>query len=386
MFLAGFIAITLIADESPYLCAAVPGCSLFIAVIALISGGGSVVLLPAALIFLLSVFKQRFFCRWMCPAGSCFELAGKGVTGGNWMEKVPRLGSWLLFVGVGAAIIGFPLFIVFDPLAIFSAAFGWVRDELTLWEKAGALVFPLMVVVAVVAKGLWCGRVCPLGALQDFVALPVIWIGAGVSLVGGCSEEMGLRKHKTFDSGRRLFIGLGVGAGYRLFLNPVNTGCKCAPIRPPAIRGEAIFTRLCVRCGACARACPGQIIRQSGFESGFAGLLAPEIDFTRGECPPTCIRCGQACPSGAIPKFTEAKKYDRPMGLAKVNMRTCLLAVDHECGVCLNACPHHALEIKWDPVNMTSTLIVDKARCTGCGTCQYVCPVEPVAIVVCALR
>jgi MinD superfamily P-loop ATPase len=70
------------------------------------------------------------------------------------------------------------------------------------------------------------------------------------------------------------------------------------------------------------------------------------------------------------------------MGVAVVDNQTCRLALHKECGVCLNVCQYQALDLEWDPVEMISTLVVDGGLCTGCGSCQYVCPVDPVAIVI----
>jgi len=378
IFLAGFIAIIWTSSEPPFLHAAVLACSPFLALVALVTGGCSLILLPATLVFLVMIFKKRFFCRWVCPAGSCFEAVGNQFSDRGWVAAIPPLGLWFLFIGLGAAAIGFPLFIVLDPLAIFSGAFNWVRHDLTLWEKTGAMVFPVMVFMAAAVPWLWCGRLCPLGALQDVVFLPFNWIRLKIQSAGGAP----VRSSWSFDRNRRIFMGLGIGAGYRLLLDPARAGCQNTLIRPPATNGEADLLTLCARCGACARACPEQIIKQSGTENGFAGLLAPEIDFRRGECPAACIQCGQVCPSGAIPEFTIENKYERPMGVAVVDNQTCLLALNKECGICLNVCTFRALDLEWDPVNMISTLVVDKGLCTGCGSCEYVCPVEPAAVVV----
>ena len=51
-----------------------------------------------------------------------------------------------------------------------------------------------------------------------------------------------------------------------------------------------------------------------------------------------------------------------------------------ECGACVGACLHGALDMVWDAENMTSRIIVDAARCTGCGCCEYVCPASTKAI------
>ncbi|MFA7174299.1 MAG: 4Fe-4S dicluster domain-containing protein [Kiritimatiellia bacterium] len=378
LFLVGFTIIIWGADHLPSLHRLVPACSPFLTLMALVTCGCSLLLLPAALILLVVIFKKRFFCRWVCPAGSCFEAVGSQFTKRVWVAKVPPLGLWFLFIGLGAAVMGFPLFIVLDPLAIFSGTFGWVRHDLTQWEKIGAMVFPAMVLMAAAAPWLWCGRLCPLGALQDVVFSLFNWI----KLRACTAVEVSDQTSQSFDRSRRIFMGLGIGVGYRLLLDPIRAGGGSRLIRPPATKGEAGFLALCARCGACARACPEQIIKSSGTEGGFAGLLAPKIDFKNGECSPSCIQCGQVCPSGAIPAFTVENKYERPMGVAVVDNQTCRLALHKECGVCLNVCQYQALDLEWDPVEMISTLVVDGGLCTGCGSCQYVCPVDPVAIVI----
>jgi ferredoxin len=142
----------------------------------------------------------------------------------------------------------------------------------------------------------------------------------------------------------------------------------------------AKFTRLCTRCGACVRTCPAGIIRFGGAGAGWAGVLAPEVSFDGGYCPPSCARCGGVCPSGAIPRFTRQTKHARPMGAVRWNENDCFLSMGRECGACVGACPYGALDLTWDPVNMTSRVVADLALCTGCGCCEYVCPTSPKAI------
>ena len=381
LFLAGFSALAVFADNPARLHGIMAACSPFLALVTLAAGGASLILLPAALFAVIAIFSPRFVCRWICPAGTCFEIAGSKMPKHAWISRLPKIGIWFLALGVGAALVGFPLFLALDPLVIFSSAFGWLRPELTMWEKIAACVFPAMILLAAAAPWLWCGRLCPLGALQDLGVVFRHWtfrIVKRVFLRRG-SEECPMSKH---DPGRRIFLGLGVGALYRLLLNPAKVQGDTTVIRPPVCGGEARFTRLCARCGACVRACPDQIIIQGGMENGFAGLLAPELDFSRAGCAPECTRCGEACPTGAIPKFTEKDKSEHPLGVAVVKRDLCVLTHNRECGVCLNACPHQAIGIGWDPVEMASILTVDEKRCTGCGICEYVCPERPVAIVV----
>ncbi len=381
LLLAGAASLALLCGESPRLQALVPASSPYLALLALLAGGGAgLMLLPAAAAAVASVLKPRFFCRWICPAGTCFEAAGQAgrVLNRNAVSpKLPRMGLWLLGIGAGAALLGYPLFLALDPLALFSAAFIGAGRAANAWEMAAAALFPVLIVVAVVAPGVWCGRLCPLGALQDLLSAVRRWMAG---LAGSVQPRPPV--NSSLAAGRRVFLGLGIGAAYRLLLRPAGAQPRQPVIRPPASGSEARFTRLCARCGACARACPAKIIRQGGMEGGFAGVLAPELDFMRGACGPECLRCGQACPTGAIPQFSADDKFRYPLGTAVVKKELCVLTHDRECGVCMHICPHRAIGIAWDPVGMTSVLRVSSKRCTGCGLCQYVCPEEPRAIVV----
>jgi ferredoxin len=128
------------------------------------------------------------------------------------------------------------------------------------------------------------------------------------------------------------------------------------------------------------RSCPSGIIQFGGAGAGWAGVLAPEVRFDYSYCPPACARCGQVCPSGAIPRFTEKTKFARPMGTAAVDEDACLLGQGRVCGACVGACQYGALDQAWDPVNMAGRIVVDAALCTGCGCCEYVCPALPKAV------
>ena len=343
----------------------VPSLSPFNALLAVAAGAGGLFLLGSLAVAVVCVFWPRAFCRWLCPAGTCQDAVSCRGKRRTWIGRVPQIGAGLVFVGTGAALVGYPLFGWLDPLVLFNSAFGLARHPLELRDWLAAAGFPLLLLVSFLAPGLWCGRLCPLGALQDLLRFP---------LRARRSEEAA-RAKETSALGRRAFLGLGLGAGYRLVVPPGRSP-RATVIRPPASGREARFTRLCARCGACVRACPGGIIRFGGADAGWSGVLAPEVSFEEGFCTPSC----QACPSGAIPRFSAKKKFAVPMGIAGVREDACLLGERRECGACANACQYGALDMAWDPVNMTSRIVVDPKACTGCGCCEYVCPALPKAI------
>ncbi len=346
-----------------------PSLSPFTALLAVAAGAGGVFLLGAVAVGAVCVFFPRFFCRWVCPAGTCQDAVSGWVPRRVWVGRVPQIGVWLVFVGVGAALAGYPLFGWLDPLVIFHAAFGLVGTRPGSLDWLAAAGLPLLLAGALVAPGLWCGKLCPLGATQDLLRR-LARRKARVETGGGTGAGL---------ASRRVFLGLGLGAGYRLALPP-GREFRAEVIRPPASGHPARFTRLCVRCGNCVRACPNGIIRFGGTGAGWAGVLAPEVSFEGDYCPVSCTVCGQVCPTGAIPRFTRENKSKTPMGCAKVNAQACLLGEGRECGLCVGVCPHAALDLKWDPVELASSVVVDAKACTGCGSCEYVCPCVPKAI------
>ena len=357
-----------------WLAGLVPSLSPFNALLAVAAGAGGLFLLGAVAIAAACVFAPRAFCRWLCPVGTCHDALTCRLKKRTWAGRVPQIGPWLLFIGLGAALTRYPLFGWLDPLVLFNAAFGATRDHLGLWDWLAAAGLPLLLILSLAAPGLWCGKLCPLGALQDLLRFPLrqtVWGAA--------------REKEIAALSRRAFLGLGLGAGYRLALPPGREkGAEV--IRPPASGPSARFTRLCARCGACVRACPSGILRYGGEGRGLASVLAPEVFFDNDYCHTACAACGQACPTGAIPKFAAKDKFAKPLGVAKVDANECLLSQNRECGACVGVCPQEALDLAWDPAEMVSRVVVDPKKCTGCGYCEYVCVSTPKAICVKAIR
>ena len=56
----------------------------------------------------------------------------------------------------------------------------------------------------------------------------------------------------------------------------------------------------CIRCGACMKVCPTNVINPTLTEAGMAGFWTPHLIMTQGYCEYTCTLCGSVCPTGAI--------------------------------------------------------------------------------------
>jgi polyferredoxin len=173
-------------------------------------------------------------------------------------------------------------------------------------------------------------------------------------------------------------------------------------IRPPGAVEERAFLERCIRCAECMKVCPNNALHPAFLEAGIEGIWTPILISRIGYCEPSCVLCGQVCPTGAIQKITEKEKLG--IGTAPVKIGTafydhgrCLpWSMQTPCIVCEEFCPTSPKAI-WveeveapmrdskpgpngEPPEMRTVKLqrphVDPALCIGCGACEKVCPVQ----------
>jgi ferredoxin len=190
-------------------------------------------------------------------------------------------------------------------------------------------------------------------------------------------------------------------------------------IRPPGSLDESHFLDRCIRCGDCMKVCPNNALHPATLEGGVESLWTPVLVPRIGYCEPNCVLCSQVCPTGAIWEITVAEKTGksrdlglgigdsgrhtetgpssdphatRPptdpirIGTAFYDRGRCLpWAMGIECIVCEEWCPTSPKAIHLVPDDVvdrsgeTKTLkqpYVDPKLCTGCGACEYACPIK----------
>jgi len=163
-------------------------------------------------------------------------------------------------------------------------------------------------------------------------------------------------------------------------------------IRPPGSRPENEFIGRCIRCGQCMRVCPNNALHPTLLESGAEGIWTPYLVARIGYCEPTCTLCGQVCPTGAIRELTLRQKVgdkDTPpdrIGTAFVDRNRCLpWAMATPCIVCEEWCPTSPKSVYLEEVTAVDRRgnqikvkrpYIDPAVCTGCGACEFACPVQ----------
>jgi len=342
-------------------------------------GLGSLVSLRAVgLLTLLAIVYPRWFCRHGCPVGFLQEmverLRPKAV--GRRSRWPVVLGPWLVLLTFGGALLGYPLFLWLDPLAIFNGFLNAWRQPLAVATLVTGLGLPLLLLLDLAVPRFWCQRVCPLGATQDLLT------GSRrlLQMKSRCLNRDPVAGIVEAHPGRRWFLATCAGVAGAFAVKTVQ-GKALPPLRPPGSLEERRFTGVCVRCGNCAQACPANIIQPDSSASGMVGLLTPQLRFDQDYCREDCHRCNEVCPSGAIARLSLSDKRRFVIGRAGVDLDRCLLAQGRECTVCIQACPYEAMAMHHSDDGFSNEPSVMLDRCNGCGACEAVCPVEPIRAV-----
>lgn len=176
-------------------------------------------------------------------------------------------------------------------------------------------------------------------------------------------------KHKTeniaFNADRRKFI---VSCSSLLLFAVImeNTGKIIKKVNnkikkiilPPGAESAENFVHSCYNCNLCVQNCPSKIIVKADFEHPVV-----HIDFNKGFCRENCIKCSQVCPTSAIKKITINEKHKIKIASAKVVSENCI-----HCDLCVKSCPYGAITKEY-----LKLPVIDEVKCIGCGACKNIC-------------
>ena len=305
-------------------------------------------------VLLLGLMRPRFWCKYVCPSGAVFSL-------GNLLRVTERK--------VESSCIHCNKCVEICPFDAIKPDFTTRTTDCTFCQT--------------------CGGVCPTQAIT-FVGR---WATIDLKAVNEPPT------HET-SLGRRGFLSAGIGAASSIAAGAVSAlttkswGANLdSPqalrlVRPPGSVPEADFLQMCIRCGECFKACPSDVLQPLGFQQGLEGLWTPYVVADWAGCASSCNGCGQVCPTGAIRALPLEEKRHARMGLAFINLQTCLpYAGKESCQLCVDECTsagYNAIEFtqvgtevddSGQPIEGTgflAPLMIDD-RCVGCGLCQTRC-------------
>jgi formate hydrogenlyase subunit 6/NADH:ubiquinone oxidoreductase subunit I len=293
-------------------------------------------------LLLLNIYRPRFWCRYCCPLGALFGFAAK--------------------FSLGAVI----------------------RNE-NKCTQCGL-----------------CTQTCPAAASpQSSVKMPECFVCH--NCITHCPENAlawkWLPHRKNYESktnlSRRAFVSsvLGGITAATILRSGGSSEQRGYPkrIRPPGALPENQFLERCLKCGACMKICPTNVIQPAIAEAGAEGFLSPVMNMNTGYCELNCTLCGQVCPSGAIQRITIQEKLSSrngspvKIGTAYVDRTRCLpWSFGRNCLVCQEVCPVSPKAIydieEARVIEGKETVLrkpqVNPMACIGCGVCQHECPMS----------
>ncbi|WP_035244520.1 4Fe-4S binding protein [Desulfonatronovibrio hydrogenovorans] len=294
------------------------------------------ILLFFAAVFALAYYSPRFWCRYLCPSGALMAL----------FSRNPVVGRKVSEACTDCSICQKKC-----PMdAIDSDPTRTSHHECIACET--------------------CVRVCPEQAVNF-----------------GIGEKKSGRVTGYLPARRQVLASLAAGAGSALLIQTGISSVKSefipgnilpsSLIRPPGALPEESFLGRCIRCGQCMKVCPTNTLQPVWLDGGLGGIFSPKVLPRRGPCDPLCNACGMVCPSGALRSLPLAEKMWAKIGTSYIIPFKCLAwEWKRECLVCYEVCPYAALELKRVDGNPVPVPYVIHHKCSGCGACEYHCPVQ----------
>jgi polyferredoxin len=297
--------------------------------------GSIVMIIILAVLFAGGFWDRRFWCQYLCPSGAFFALLSR-----------------------------FPL----------------LRRR-SVSEKCNSC-------------GACADRICPTRAISRkdvkiTSTAECILCGDCSNIKNGCSvislSKIDVKEMRGADLERRHLMAGIIGGTVALPI--IRATAFDAPgrielIRPPGAIPEDAFLTKCIACGECMKACPNHALGPCGLSDGLMRLSTPRLRPITGYCEPSCTACGYVCPTEAIRRVpTDNKPYTK-IGTAIVDTSRCIAwRGERRCLVCMTQCPYNAItehQLISGIDSSPSGPVVDKDACTGCGKCEFVCPVSTV--------
>jgi len=288
-------------------------------------------------VLLLNLYKERFWCRYLCPAGALLAFLAR------WNLVKVRVNSKKC---VQCKICA---------LHCQTQATPFPNSD---WQP-GECVYCYS-----------CSSLCPTAAI-DFPLRPA----------PAHSKPVDFTRRKWIFS---TALSLAVVPLFRISASGKRASEKL--IRPPGALPEAKFLAACAKCGECMKVCPTNALQPAVGQAGPEGLWTPVLVPRIGYCEYYCSLCTQVCPTGAIKELKIKEKVKVRIGSAWIKKDRCIpYALGDSCTVCEEQCPTSPKAIQLVETEVLlpdgtwaaqEVPVVDLDYCIGCGICETKCPVE----------
>jgi len=377
---------------------------------------------------ILTLRFGRFFCGWICPLGSFIDAVDKvSARKPKWI-KAAGIKYYLLLIIILAATGGLSVAWVLDPMSWAARTWGIFSRKSDSLNTAWFFMVFLILFSILGGRRAFCRMLCPLGAALAVIArfsrfsfkrsdtcsdcgtcafdcrMAAIDPDNGEiskseciqcqTCVDSCKmnalefDYSRFGKAPEFSLSRRsVLTTLGIGV---VSASSMRTLVTLTPekrkLRPPGAKPEDVFNNLCIRCNSCVQACPTGGLEAAAIDISPVQMLTPVLSGRKGGCDYNCNACGKVCPSGAIEHLSLHEKRRTVIGHARLERKRCIpYAKQESCLACYSACPLDAVNLKEAPIKLRwgdrlLLPVVNDVRCTGCGLCEAVCPVEGSAI------
>jgi MauM/NapG family ferredoxin protein len=298
--------------------------------------GGFFIGLVFLLFLLLNLWRERFWCRYVCPTGAFLGLVARFNFFKLKIDEPKCIKCNLCSIQCPTQAKPFPIG-------------AWKSSECIYCET--------------------CAAVCPTKA----IAFPA-------RIKPEKPPAVDLTKRKLILTTALAFFSVPF---FRI--TPVRKRASEKLMRPPGSLPEKEFLAKCIKCGECLKACPTNGLQPALGEAGPDGLWTPVLVPKIGYCEYYCSLCSQVCPTGAIKELTVPEKTTVKIGTAWIDKNRCLpYFLGRPCIVCEEHCPTSpkAIQfIEYESLRPDGSKAVNKApvidveRCIGCGICENKCPV-----------
>jgi ferredoxin len=365
-------------------------------------------------VLLSALVAGRFFCGWICPIGTLFDLcAGKSLA----KKKLPspQWKLYLLLVLAVAALLGLNLSGLIDPIAFLTRACTFILYPLAMLLTATGIeilrpiadylrlvtlshaqvsqpVFSFILLTVVLCAGLfalnrrfprfWCRSFCPLGALLGVISQAGFFRRRVDSRCTTCMQCA-----HTCPTSAILDEPRQYRPGECIYCTACTTICPFHAIsfslaRDPSTRPDiqrrgllasaaaGAFTALAISRDVIAKINPTRLIRPPG--------ALPEPAFQGA-----CVRCGQCmkvCPTNTLQPCLFESGIS---GIWSPRLDTRLAGCDQTCALCGTVCPTGAireLPLEEKKHAKLGTAAIDTGRCLVwaqdrlCLICDEQCP------------